>query len=159
MALDIKGITLSEIKGKYPPVFQTLNYDVLLDADSMYKPKVISTFDQAINTIMMLLFMKPGQYPSIPELGIDIESYLFEYADNKNIPNEIKNKLIDQCNYIDIIGIDIDVRLDKTVDGYDALVVEIIGNDKICYGSEGAHVIIGITYDKMNRLYARKITI
>ena len=95
MSLDEKGITLSEIRGKYPPSFQTLNYDILMDVDSMYKPKVISSFEMIINSILMLLFMKPGQYPSIPELGIDIESYLHEYSDDKSIPMKIKTKLIE----------------------------------------------------------------
>lgn len=159
MALDTKGITLSEVKNKYPPGFQTLNYDVLLDSDSMYKPKVISSFEQGINIILTLLFMKPGQYPSIPELGIDIESYLFEYADDPHIPQEIRNKLIDQCNYIDIVGLDISVRLDKTTEGYDAVIIEVTGNERLGYGNESGHVIIGISYDKLNRLYVRKVSL
>lgn len=157
--LDEKGITLAEIKGKYPPSFQSLNYDVLLDVDSMYKPKVISSFEMIINSIIMLLFMKPGQYPSIPELGIDIESYLHEYSDDKSIPMQIKNKLIEQCNRISIIGIDIDVSIDKTNEGVDALLIEVTGNDYLTYGSESGHIIIGISYDKLNRLYVKKIPI
>lgn len=159
MALDEKGITLSEIRHKYPPDFQVLNYDVLMDSDSMYKPKVISSFDLIINSILTLLFMKPGQYPSIPELGIDIESYLHEYSDDKTIPMNIKNKLIDQCNRIDIIGVDIDIRFDKTSNNMDALVIEISGNEYISYGNESAHIIIGISYDKLNRLYIRKVAL
>lgn len=157
--LDEKGITLAEVKGKYPPSFQSLNYDVLLDVDSMYKPKVISSFEMIINSIIMLLFMKPGQYPSIPELGIDIESYLHEYSDDKSIPMQIKNKLIEQCNRISIIGIDIDVSIDKTNEGVDALLIEVTGNDYLTYGSESGHIIIGISYDKLNRLYVKKIPI
>ena len=159
MALDEKGITLAEIRNKYPPYFQSLNYDVLMDSDSMYKPKVISSFDLIINSILTLLFMKPGQYPSIPDLGIDIESYLHEYSDNKNLPMEIKNKLIDQCNRIDIIGVDIDIRFDKTSDNLDALVVEVSGSEYLGYGNESSHIIIGISYDKLNRLYVRKLPI
>lgn len=159
MALDEKGIYLSEIRHKYPPDFQLLNYDVLLDTDSMYKPKVISTFEMAVNSILMLLFMKPGQYPSIPDLGIDIESYLHEYSDDPNIPMTIKNKLLDQCNRIDVIGINVDVRFDKTSDGYDALVVDIQGNEYLGYGNESGHIIIGISYDKLNRLYVRRVSI
>lgn len=157
--LDEKGITLAEVKGKYPPSFQSLNYDVLLDVDSMYKPKVISSFEMIINSIIMLLFMKPGQYPSIPELGIDIESYLHEYSDDKSIPMQIKNKLIEQCNRISIIGIDVDVSIDKTNEGVDALLIEVTGNDYLTYGSESSHIIIGISYDKLNRLYVKKIPI
>lgn len=157
--IDKKGITLAEVKGKYPPSFQSLNYDVLLDVDSMYKPKVISSFEMIINSIIMLLFMKPGQYPSIPELGIDIESYLHEYSDDKSIPMQIKNKLIEQCNRISIIGIDVDVSIDKTNEGVDALLIEVTGNDYLTYGSESGHIIIGISYDKLNRLYVKKIPI
>ena len=156
MALDEKGIYLSEVSNKYPKTFQTLGYDVLFDIDSTYKPKVISTFEMCINSILTLLFMKPGQYPSIPELGIDIESYLHEYADDSNIVSSIKNKLNDQCNRINIIGVEVDCYIDKTDDGTNALVVSITGTDKLGYGSDGSHVIIGITYDKLNRLYVKR---
>ena len=159
MALDTNGIYLDEIKGKYPRSFQTLNYDVLLDTDSMGKPKVISSFDLGINTILTLLFMKPGQFPSIPELGIDIESYLFEYADDPHIPTAILDKINDQCNMIGMVGFDIEVKLDKTDEGHDAVIIEITGNERLGYGAESGHVIIGISYDKLNRLYVRKVAI
>ena len=123
---------------------------------STYKPKVISTFEMCVNTIITLLYMKPGQYPSIPELGIDIESYLHEYADDPNIPSEIKNKLTDQCNRIEVTGIQIDCYIDQTDDGTNALVVKVTGTDKLGYGSQSGNVIIGISYDKLNRLYVRK---
>lgn len=156
MALDEKGIYLSEVDKRYPRSFQTLGYDVLMDTDSTYKPKVISTFEMCVNAILTLLYMKPGQYPSIPELGIDIESYLHEYADDPNIPSEIKNKLTDQCNRIEVTGIQIDCYIDQTDDGTNALVVKVTGNDRLGYGSQSGNVIIGISYDKLNRLYVRK---
>lgn len=156
MALDEKGIHLSEVTHKYPRTFQTLGYDVLMDTDSTYKPKVISTFEMCVNSILTLLFMKPGQYPSIPELGIDIESYLHEYADDPNVPMEIKNKLTDQCNRIEITGISIECYVEKMNDGVNALIVKINGTEKLGYGSESNNIIIGISYDKLNRLYVRR---
>lgn len=157
--IDTNGIYLDEISLKSPSKLQTLNYDVILDYDSMYKPKILSSFDLAINTILMLLMMKPGQYPSIPELGIDIESYLFEYDDDIKLPSIIKDKLMNQCNRLNIIGLEIDVRFDKTYDGTSALVVDIQGNQRLCYGADSSRIIIGISYDKLNRLYVRKIPI
>lgn len=157
MALDTKGITLAEVTNKYPESFQTLGYDVLMDVDAYNKPKVISTFEMCVNAILTLLKMKPGQYPSIPELGIDIEKYLHEYADDPDIPNEIKTKLLDQCNRLQEVEISIDVFIERASDGNNALVVKIEGSDTLTYGEKTPTVIIGITYDKLNRLYSRKV--
>lgn len=157
MALDEKGITLAEVTNRYPRSFQTLGYDVLMDVDDYNKPKVISTFEMCVNVILTLLKMKPGQYPSIPELGIDIEKYLHEYADDPDIPNEIKTKLYDQCNRLMTIDITIDVFVEHDNDGTNALIVKVEGSDTLTYGEESSTVIIGITYDKLNRLYTRKV--
>lgn len=151
------GITLAEVDKRLPRSFQTLGYDVLLDYDATYKPKVISTFEMSVNIILTLLFMKPGQYPSIPELGINIEQYIHEYSDDKSIPNKIKNELQNQCNQLQLTGINIECFFDKTSDGFDALVLQISGTDKLTYGSESNSVVIGISYDKLNRLYVRKV--
>lgn len=156
MALDGKGIWLNEVTGKYPEGFQYLKYDVALDYDSMYKPKILSSFESGINIVLTLLFMKPGQYPSIPELGLDIESYLFKYSDDKRIINELKTKLEDQCNIVGLVGFDIEISVQTMSDGNDALIIIITGSETLSYGSEGSKVVIGITYDKLQRLYIRK---
>ena len=159
MALDEKGIYLSEVDKRYPRSFQTLGYDVLMDTDSTYKPKVISTFEMCVNAILTLLYMKPANHEKGELMYIsfiDIESYLHEYADDPNIPSEIKNKLTDQCNRIEVTGIQIDCYIDQTDDGTNALVVKVTGTDKLGYGSQSGNVIIGISYDKLNRLYVRK---
>jgi hypothetical protein len=156
MALDTIGITLDEVKNKYPQKFQSLNYDVALDFDSMYKPRVLSSFELGMNTIMTLLFMKPGQYPSIPELGIDIESYLHEYMDDPKIPGEIRDKLYDQCNQLSVVGLTIDVYIDQTEQNQGALIIEVSGDEHITYGSESSKVIIGITYNQLNDLYVKR---
>ena len=153
--LDTKGIKLDEVSHLYPRAFQTLGYDVLMDTDEMYKPKVISTFQLCINSVIALLKMKPGQYPSIPELGIDIEQYLHEYSDDNSIPKTITDKLNDQMNLLGITGITIQVFFDQTSDGFPALVVRIDGNEQLDYGDKMSPVLIGITYDQLNHLYTR----
>ena len=154
--IDQKGIKLDEVSLRYPRTFQPLGYDAVLDVDEFTKPKVISTFQMCVNAILTLLFMKPGQYPSIPELGINIESYLFEYADDPSIPREIKTKLEDQCNVISMVGITVDCMFDK-LDGHPALVIQIEGDEQLATGSQSNKVVIGISYDKLNKLYSRKI--
>lgn len=158
--LDTKGIYLDEVNRKYPSTAQSLGYDVLLDVDGLYKPRVISTFELAVNAILTLLVMKPGQYPSIPELGIDIESYLFEYADDQMIPAKIKEKLQNQCNRLDITGLDYDVYIDQLNDGTNALVITIQGTDVTYVNGKRENrpikLLVGISYDKLNQVYVRK---
>ena len=154
--IDQKGIKLDEVSLRYPRTFQPLGYDAVLDVDEFTKPKVISTFQLCVNAILTLLFMKPGQYPSIPDLGIDIESYLHEYSDDKTIPRKILDALNDQCNRLQITGVTYDVYFDKTYNGINALIVNIKATDRLAYVSESNNVIIGISYDKLNRLYVRK---
>lgn len=158
--LDTKGIHLTEINRRYPRQAQLLGYDALLGVDALGKPKVIPTFEMAVNVIITLLLMKPGQYPSIPDLGIDIESYLFEYADDEFIPANIKAKLNEQCNRLQVSGVDINIHMDTLPDGTNVMLVEIVANELMYMngtnGAEPNRVIVGISYDKLNRVYIRK---
>jgi len=157
--LDTKGIQLSEIQHKYPPQVNPLHYDVLLDVDEFHKPKVISSFQMCVNIILTLLLMKPGQYPSIPELGIDIEQYLFEYADNKDIPMKIVNAIYDQCNQIQLAGVEVSCFINNLNVDTNELCVIIKGNDFITLREESPTAVIGISYDKLNRLYINRYKI
>ena len=156
--LDEKGITLQEINRKYPSSVQTLGYDATMGYDSASKPKVISTFEMTVNIILTLLLMKPGQYPSIPELGINIESYLFEYADDKSIPKKIREELEEQCNRLSITDITIDCIIDE-LEGNPALILQIEGSDRMTIGSKSKKVVIGVSFDELNQLYSNKIFI
>lgn len=155
--LDQQGITIDEVNKRYPSIFQRIGYDVALDYDSTYKPKVLSSFETAINIVLTLLLMKPGQYPSIPELGIDIDQYLHEYADDPNITKTIIDKIYDQCNRLKLmINLDISCNIEKLSNGLNALIVQITGDEQLAYGAESNKVIIGISYDKLNQIYARR---
>lgn len=153
--LDQKGIYLDEVDFKYPRVLQTLGYDVLFDTDEMNKPKVISTFQTCVNSILMLLKMKPGQFPSIPELGIDIDQYLHEYSDDKTIPNTIKSKLEEQLNVLGYIGINVNISNDVTSEGVPALILIISGDERMTYHEKMPSVVIGITYNQLGQMYTR----
>jgi hypothetical protein len=154
--LDEKGITLDEVTAKYPKRFQTLGYDMLLDVDAYNKPRIASSFELGVNVVLTLLFMKPGQFPSIPDLGIDIGQYLYDYSDNEKLPGIIKNQINDQCNRLQYTFMDIDCFFDRTPDGHNALVVKITGTETMARGTMGNVVYIGISYDKLNRLYAKR---
>lgn len=154
--IDPKGIYLDEVNKKFPKIYQPLGYDTPLEVDGYNKPKVISSFQMMVNAILTLLFMKPGQFPSIPELGIDIDSYLHEYADDPSIPSTIENKLNDQCNRLQYTGLSFECYFDRTVENIPCLVIKITGTDTLAYGTTGNVVYIGISYDKLNQLYIKR---
>ena len=69
------------------PTFSVNNYN---------KPKVLTELESYVNDVLMILFGKPGFYPSIPTLGMDIKQYLYMFEDEVN-PEEIKVTLAEQC--------------------------------------------------------------
>lgn len=153
--LDIKGITLEEVANKFNVSRQTLGFDTCLDVDSACKPRILSTFELVVNSIIGLLIMKPGQYPSIPDLGIDIEQYLFEYSDDPKIPLIIQSSLEDQCNRLGWSGVSTYVTVDED-QGIPVIVVQISGFEYYTAKTVKRNAIIGITHDKLNKLYVNK---
>lgn len=153
--LDPTGITLAEINTKYPSIFQLTGYDVLMDTDATGKPCVISSFRSCVNAILYLLYLRPGQYPSIPELGINVAKYLYSYSDDKSIPMEIKQQLETQCKALKIIGLDIECSISPIDDNKSALIISITGTDVVSYGEKSNKCIIGISPDKLDRLEYR----
>lgn len=70
--------------------------DPVYGVNHFNQTKVLSESETLINNILMILFGKPGFYPSIPYLGMDIEGYLYMLEDEVN-PVEIKAQLASQC--------------------------------------------------------------
>lgn len=64
--------------------------------DNFNQPKMFNESETLVNNLLMLLFMKPGSYPSIPNLGIDINQYLYMFFDEINV-EKIKYDIATQC--------------------------------------------------------------
>lgn len=73
--------------GKVNPTFSTNEFN---------KSKVLSPMESYVNDILMLLFGKPGFYPSIPTIGMNIQKYFYMFIDEINT-EEIKSELVYQC--------------------------------------------------------------
>lgn len=70
--------------------------DPVYGVNNFNQTKVLSESETLINNILMILFGKPGFYPSIPSLGMDIEGYLYMFEDEIDA-SKIKAKLASQC--------------------------------------------------------------
>ena len=71
--------------------------------DSYNRAKVLTEAQTIVYNILTLLFGKPGFYPSIPHLGMDIPQYLYTFEDDFDV-NFIKAQLVAQCrDFIDVV--------------------------------------------------------
>lgn len=70
--------------------------DPTLGVNNFNETKILSVSETYARNLLVLLLGRPGFYPSQPELGMDIEQYLYQFFDEINV-EEIKAKLILQC--------------------------------------------------------------
>lgn len=78
--------------------------------DDYKRVKVQSEKETIVNDMLMILYGKPGFYPSIPSLGMNIREYLYRPEDEVNT-DQIKSVMRAQCNdfgdYIDDGSLDV----------------------------------------------------
>jgi len=70
--------------------------DPVYGVDVFEETKVLSESQTMVNQVLMILLNKPGFYPSIPWLGMDVQQYLYTFAEDIDDLN-IKAKLATQC--------------------------------------------------------------
>ena len=66
--------------------------------DVFHGAKYHNETETVANAILNLLFGKPGYFPSMPELGINIQQYLYQFWDEVD-PNLIKARIVSQCTF------------------------------------------------------------
>ena len=69
------------------PTFATNDFSVV---------KYLNQSETIAMNILTILFGKPGFYPTLPTLGMNIQSLLYNFNDEINI-SAIKTKLVSQC--------------------------------------------------------------
>lgn len=55
--------------------------ELSLEINSFDKPKELTRAQAWSQLILNIIFLKKGSYPSMPDLGIDIEQYEYEFLD------------------------------------------------------------------------------
>lgn len=66
--------------------------------DNFDGPKYYNETETIANGLLNLLFGKPGFFPSMPDLGINIQQYLYLFEDEFDV-DVLKAKIISQCSY------------------------------------------------------------
>lgn len=110
-------------------------YEPAFGLDKFRKPLVYEDWEVVAQSIIIVLFGRPGFYPSIPQLGIHIQDYMNERLDMIDT-DELRGKLMYQLSIIsELIQTD-DIKIvTKKLVGYNspALIIFIPiykGDDK-----------------------------
>lgn len=71
--------------------------DPVFGVNVFNETKVLTESQTLISNVLMILLNKPGFYPSIPWLGMDVAQYLYTFSDEID-ELKIKAKLAAQCS-------------------------------------------------------------
>lgn len=136
----------------------SIGYDTTFELNEFNEPRIRSELETLKDVILFILFSKPGQYPSLPTIGMDLQDRLYEFYDEID-PEQLKAEITEQCS---ILGSYINgetVSIMKMIyNGYPSLLIHIEGNetfpssykcDKV--GNSGRYMI-GITYNELNQM-------
>lgn len=117
----------------------------LFGLNEFHTPKMIKNMDVLVNSILMILFGKPGFYPSLPTLGIYIQQY-FHYHQEELDVESIKIALSVQCSILSdyISDGSIDVQKTLTDSGKLALLVLVPTLEKVSNNI----LVVGISTDE-----------
>lgn len=105
------------------------------------EPKVLKDYDAIAVSVLLILFGKPGCYPSIPQLGMNIQQYLYSFYDELDV-DSIRASLVYQCTLLSSAIDSNNIVVGKQiVDDNPLLIIQI----PINYRRDQNQLVIGVT--------------
>ena len=89
-------------------------YEPAFGLDKFRKPLVYEDWEAVAKAIIIVLFGKPGFYPSIPQLGIHIQDYMNERLDKIDV-DQLKGQLAYQLNIVSDLILTDQIKIIKKV--------------------------------------------
>ena len=117
-------------------------YEPAFGLDSFRKPLVYEDWQVVAQSIIIVLFGRPGFYPSIPQLGVHIQDIMYEKIDDIDTDN-LRGILAHQLEvFSDIIqSDDMKIAIKNTSGGNPVLIIAL----PIYTGDERSAVAVTIT--------------
>lgn len=78
-----------------------LGLDATFELDHFQRPRLRDENELIKNTLLFILFMVPGQYPSIPSLGLNLREQLYSYYDELD-PETLKKDIVNNCTALQL---------------------------------------------------------
>jgi hypothetical protein len=152
---------IEKIEDKYMVITEgvretpSLGLDPQMAVDKYNKPEILGALETFAHCVERVLYMKPGQYPSLPYLGINISSYLYKFFDTLNERTFI-DLLSDQCEKLHVYIDKGYFRVIKTIyENQPTLIIKIgtsARQENPGYESDFSYLNIGISFNTFNEM-------
>lgn len=105
----------------------TLPRDIGLGKDNFQKSKIYNETDSLVNYILNILLMKPGNMPSMPEIGVNIGQYIQPNMQQELDPELIKGLIVSNCDELlpYLSSDELVVTITRDTYGRDVLLIKI----------------------------------
>lgn len=133
-------------------------YDLTFELNEFNEPRIRSEIETIKDALLFILFSKPGSYPSIPQLGMNIEDRLYSFYDEID-EEDLITEITEQCELLGayLNGGTIAIQKIRYKDK-PSLMIHIEGTETFPPGYKHDEIggsdryLIGITYDEMNEM-------
>ncbi len=101
--------------------------DVGLGKDNFQKSTIFNETDSLVNYILNILLMRPGNMPSMPEIGVNIGQYIQPNMQKELDPELIKGLIVSNCEDLlpYLTADEIIVTIIKDGYGRDVLIIKL----------------------------------
>lgn len=73
--------------------------EVSFGVDNFGKSKILTDVDTVATLLLRLFLLRPGQLPSQPHIGININKYLYKFADDIHV-EQLRSEILEQAPYM-----------------------------------------------------------
>lgn len=135
-----------------------IGYDLTFELNEFEQPRIRSEIELVKNTLLFVLFSKPGQLPSLPTIGLNIGDYLYSHYDEIDT-NDLKQQISDQCEALGVYFDTEIIGIKKMIyQNIPALLIHVEGQEVYPedYMKDNITTVnrylIGITYDALQQM-------
>ncbi len=121
-----------------------------MSTDDFGQQKVYNEKESIVQTILNILFMKPGNLPNLPHIGLDISQYLYQHEDGIDTW-ELRTQITSQCSELLPYLISGDVVV--TFTEHESIQMLLIGIP-ITIRAEQETLVLGLSPKSGNSLYS-----
>ena len=133
-----------------------LGYDASFALDGFGRARIRGEAELIKNAILFVLFSKPGQYPSLPNIGLDIQNKLYSFYNEIN-NNDLRDQIVSQCSALGTYFDKGIINVRKVMyRNQPSLMIHIDCSETLPDGyavvDDTSKYQIGITFDELNQM-------